>query len=105
MKIYPLHQAQEVFREEDSTGMLVAKTDLADVVLLTLAPGSTLPEHSLGMSVLFTIASGSATLLTNGERQSLTAGDVVQIDPNDLRGWENETDSECRIFAIKMVHL
>lgn len=101
MKIARLDQAKEVFRAEDSTGMLVAETHWADVVLLTLAPGAVLPEHSLGMSVLFTIASGSATLLVSGERHAMTAGNVVQIDSDDLRGWENETDSECRIFAIK----
>ncbi len=103
MKIAQLKNAREVFRSEDSTGQLVTETSQADVVLLTLEPGALIPEHALEIPVLFTMASGSATLLASGQCHPLTAGDVVQVDPGELRGWKNESPSVCRIFAIKQM--
>ena len=101
MKTYRLEQATEIFRAGESTGRLVAEGEQADVVILTLVAGAHIPEHALELPVLFAVAEGSATLTAGGESSELSAGDVAEVPPGELREWKNTNDSTCLIFVVK----
>jgi quercetin dioxygenase-like cupin family protein len=101
MKTYPFKTAQEVFRQDHSTGHLVAATEQADVVLLNLEPGDHIPAHTLNIGVLFAVASGSAHLTSGEETAELVSGDVAEVAPGELREWANSTEKPCRIFVMK----
>ena len=101
MKAYRIEDAQEIFRAGNSTGHLIAATEQADVVLLTLDPCDHIPAHALEVNVLFAVTEGSATLTSGGESCELHTGDVAEVAPNELREWKNSGSTTCRIFVIK----
>jgi uncharacterized cupin superfamily protein len=73
------------------------------VNLVEIPPGESIPEHDeteRDQEELFSVVSGSPTLVIDGEDHPTSAGTFARVDPAHRRTIRNDTSSPCSVLII-----
>ena len=93
-------QAKKVDAPVD--GRIMHSDSRIETILLTLAPGESMPEHTNPFDVLFICIQGSATLQTGQQKLSISPGETIFVTFEEVRGWKNSGSDVCRIMVVKV---
>lgn len=77
------------------------KTDALEVLELQIEPGSALKPHDMPSKVVFFVIEGTGTFTYGDRTETATPGDMIHVDPGELRFWANNTDKTVRLLVIK----
>jgi quercetin dioxygenase-like cupin family protein len=99
MKVYDARAAAAgaiAQRDRPATALLHDSAD-ARVVLFRIDPGQQVPVHTSASTVLLMIVSGSGTVVGADAERTVSAGDIVAYDPQELHGMR--ADGEQLVIA------
>jgi len=94
---------KEVYCKDNACGFLIGSKNDCEYVRLYLNPGAAIEKHSLPFPVTFFIVKGNPSAFVNEEVNNVSEGDLIEVDKNTLRGWENKSEMPAEILAIKHV--
>ena len=84
-------------------GRIMYSESRLEAILLRLAPGETMPAHKNPFDVLFIGIEGKASMVAEDRRLDISPGESIFITAEEKRGWQNTSDSPCRIMAVKIL--
>ena len=85
-------------------GRIMFTEERLEAILLTLAPGESMPVHQNPFDVLFACIDGNARLVTAEQEMNITPGECIFVTADEARGWENKSANPCRILVIKILY-
>jgi quercetin dioxygenase-like cupin family protein len=69
----------------------------------TLAPGVSIGEHSHAQNFeMYYIVSGRGTMLLDGAKIEVAAGDIGVVHPGGSHGLVNDSDGDMRIIVVEV---
>ena len=95
------NDAEVILDEEKVTGKKLSKDDYAVYVHISLKPGAEIAPHKVPFDATFYVACGQGESTVNGEKFSLTKGDVIHITPNAERGLKNTGSVVAEFLVIQ----
>jgi quercetin dioxygenase-like cupin family protein len=98
-KTSPVH-AKKVDAPVD--GRIMYSDSRVEAIFLTLAPGENMPIHTNPFDVLFICIQGTAILLADQQKTSISQGETIYVSSDELRGWKNPGTNPCRIMVLKI---
>ncbi|HPN85299.1 MAG TPA: cupin domain-containing protein [Victivallales bacterium] len=101
--IYNKAKGQIVFKDENATGVLLNSANRTEYVHLNIKAKSRIASHVLGMPVTFFVLKGKGEILIDDKSVLVQAGDLIEVDKNTSRAWNNYNESELEILVIKHV--
>jgi quercetin dioxygenase-like cupin family protein len=92
-----------IFEALNAKGELLAKTSHNEIVKLFIESNGIIAPHALPVHVTFYITKGAGTGIVDNARIAVSKGDVLEVAPDLLRGWENDSKSDLEILVIKQL--
>lgn len=77
------------------------KTPLLEILELEVKPGSALEPHDMPSKVVFFVIEGEGTFTYGDRTETVVPGDMIHVDPGELRFWANNTDKTVRLLVVK----
>jgi quercetin dioxygenase-like cupin family protein len=84
-------------------GRIMYSESRLESILLTLAPGETMPAHKNPFDVLFIGIEGKGSMVAEDRQLDISPGESIFVTADENRGWENTSDSLCRFMAVKIL--
>ncbi|MBK3517134.1 cupin domain-containing protein [Carboxylicivirga marina] len=98
---YKYSNKTKVLDSEITTGYLLASTNQNDIVELHIDASGIVPAHALPIDVTFYVSSGSGTLILSNEEIIANTGDIIHVDKDLERSWENKGNASLKLLVIK----
>ena len=92
---------QEVLNANEVKGYLLAQTENNDFVELHINSNGIVPAHSLPINVTFYVVSGNGVLSISDKQFKASQGDVLHVNKNAERAWENPYSQPLKLLVIK----
>ena len=99
--IHPYINKTEVLNSNDAVGFLLAETNNNDIVELHIHKNGLVPSHSLPIDVTFYVISGKGRVTIADEKIDAVQGDIIEINKDLERGWQNLNDESLKLLVIK----
>ena len=99
MKIVSLAEAPKV--PLNLEGYIMHSSLSLEVVHLCLQPGQDIPQHVNTFDVVACLIKGNVSLNTGENKTRLALYDMVEIEKNADRGFENSGTDEARLLILK----
>ena len=80
---------------------LIINKDTFKVIRLALKAGASVPEHSANAHVVVIPVKGQGTFTLGKESQAISAGKVLEMEPNVMHAVQAETDLEIMVIQIR----
>jgi len=77
------------------------KTPALEVLELEVKPGSALKPHDMPSKVVFFVIEGTGTFTYGDRTEIVNPGEMIHVDPGELRFWANNTDKTVRLLVVK----
>ncbi|MFO7997637.1 MAG: cupin domain-containing protein [Bacteroidales bacterium] len=84
-------------------GRIMYSEKRTEVILLTLAPGQSLPEHQNPFDVLFIGITGTAIMTTGETLTEISPGETIFVSADEQRAWHNPSQGPCRVMVVKIL--
>ena len=84
-------------------GRIMYSEERTEAILLTLAPGQSLPEHLNPFDVLFIGITGTAAMTTGETLTEISPGETIFVSADEQRAWHNPSKKPCRIMVMKIL--
>ena len=101
--IYSVERGETVYDQGGCRGVRLYEAERNEYVHLSIDPGGGVSEHSLPLAVSFCVLEGRGRCRVAGRDYEVSAGEMVECPPNELRGWINDSSGKLEILAIKRV--
>ena len=101
--IYSVEDGELVYEQGGCRGVRLYEAEGNEYVHLLIDPGGRIAEHSLPLAVSFCVLKGWGRCRVSGADQKVASGEMVECPPNELRGWNNDSDEKIEILAIKRI--
>jgi quercetin dioxygenase-like cupin family protein len=90
------------FSAEKATVTEISLTDHASIAVWGVGPGQEVPAHTHpdGQDTWVMVRGELTYYLGNGQRRTISAGDVDVADKNEVHGAINETDGDAVFLSI-----
>jgi quercetin dioxygenase-like cupin family protein len=99
MKIVSLAEAPKV--PLNIEGYFMYSSSSLEVIHLCLQPGQDIPKHANSFDVVACLIKGDVSLFTGENKTRLELYDMVEIEKNADRGFENSGTDEARLLIMK----
>jgi len=90
-------EAKAVSSSRPATAIVHDSPD-ARVVVFRIAPGQAVAPHRNGSTVMLTVLTGHGVVTGDDDRRTVSAGDVIVYEPNELHGM-SAVDAELVLLA------
>jgi quercetin dioxygenase-like cupin family protein len=84
-------------------GYILHSEKPVELIQLLLKPGEKLETHKNPFDVVFFVIEGSGLLTINEDKKQLKSSDTIKVTSQNLRGWENNTQSDLHLLVIKLI--
>lgn len=101
MKIFNYSNKKEVLNANGATGNLLAQTKNNDYVELQIEENGFIPAHALDIDVSFYVIAGEGKVSVSDEEFVVKKGDIIHVDKNLNRAWENKNPELLKVLVIK----
>lgn len=101
MKVFSYSNKREVLSANGAIGNLLAETRNNDFVELQIPTGGFIPPHALDIDVSFYIITGEGKVSVSDEEYFVKEGDIIHVDKNLNRAWENKNHELLKVLVIK----
>lgn len=99
--IFKSDKKQKVFDQAGAKGYKLAETKLNEIVKLEISKGGGILAHALPIDVTFYVISGKGFATIDGLEIPASKNDVLFVEANTNRAWENKFDEVLEILVVK----
>jgi len=101
MNIIRPEQGRPAYEKDSLSAKKLLSKEEVEAVRVELAPGSSLPVHGTPVDVFFFIIEGEGEVEIGGERETVSAGALVESPKNIPHGLHNTSDRPCSVLVVK----
>jgi quercetin dioxygenase-like cupin family protein len=77
------------------------ETPDAQVIHMTIDPGSGMKPHTTPVDVFFLVLEGTGSISAGGEEREVAAGSLVASPAGELHSWMNDSAEPLRLLIVK----
>jgi len=102
MNITDMNTKELFYNPPGIFGRKVYKSELTDIVHLTIEPGQTLPAHVTPVDVLFYVLEGTGICEIGPERETVTKDFAIESPKGVPHAWHNQSDRKLMVLVMKL---